>query len=433
MRKYLFILMLFISTSVSAGTITMPQYGTGDTLTADNLNTRWNLNTNTLNGGLDNNNADVDDGFRFIEIVSSLPAAGTQGRVVFNTDDNLLYFDTGSEFVVSLVYSGTAANGDLTYFKTDTWNLLTSAVQGNVIYYDGTDWVHLTKDTSSERYISNTGTDNNPIWDQVDVVGGLSITGGKQGDIFFASSPTSVARLEPGTSGQILVTAGVGADPAWLSNVNYFDSDETTFMAVANGLTSLDLSPIHNAVTLTSMTVAELKEGSDCRGPTTCLDFDGSADFYSIADNSFLDSWTELTFEVWMFKDTTGVESIFDNTTGAFQFDFRDSTMDLLLDLSGTDVSEAFTHGLSSNGTGQWVHIVLVFDTLTSVTLYINGSVADSVSEGSGTLVAMSGGMKIGVDDSGSGSFFEGRISGVRFLNRALTATEISDRYNSFK
>lgn len=53
--------------------------------------------------------------------------------------------------------------------------LLLNAAQGDLIYGSATDvWSTLAKNTSSTRYLSNTGTSNNPAWAQVALSTGVS-------------------------------------------------------------------------------------------------------------------------------------------------------------------------------------------------------------------------------------------------------------------
>jgi hypothetical protein len=54
---------------------------------------------------------------------------------------------------------------------------LPSATQGDILYASTTDtWSNLVKSTSSTRYLSNTGTSNNPAWAQVALATGVSGT-----------------------------------------------------------------------------------------------------------------------------------------------------------------------------------------------------------------------------------------------------------------
>jgi hypothetical protein len=195
-KFYLSLILLFLTHNAWAlHAETYLLYGDTSTLTAQNLNGNFNNIRNVLNGGLDNTNADTARGFRFIEIVSSLPAAGNQGRTVFLTADNTLYFDTGSAWIPVVTIS-------------------TAGVQGDMIYHNGTNWTVLHKDTNATRYVANTGTSNNPQWDKVDIVQGGKWLGQTAGDIIFASSSSVVSRLPIGQENQALIVSSSGL-PSW--------------------------------------------------------------------------------------------------------------------------------------------------------------------------------------------------------------------------
>ncbi len=124
MKKLAFIfIFLFMTISSYAGTITRYKtYATGDSLTAANLNGNFDNAYNVINGGMDNQNANVDGGFRFIEILDALPAAGNQGRVIFYTVTNTLYFDNGSSLIAVAVLQNTQTfSGDNTFTGTSTF------------------------------------------------------------------------------------------------------------------------------------------------------------------------------------------------------------------------------------------------------------------------------------------------------------------------
>jgi hypothetical protein len=50
---------------------------------------------------------------------------------------------------------------------------------------------------------------------KINTISGLTVTSQAQGDILYADSVSSFARLAPGTSGQVLQTQGAAADPIW--------------------------------------------------------------------------------------------------------------------------------------------------------------------------------------------------------------------------
>ena len=119
MKKILTLLILLLTTPVYASFITGDTvYTTNDSVTATKLNNDNTVVKNVVNGGLDNTNADTSSGFRFVEVLGSLPTAGTQGRVVFLTTDNSLNLDTGSAFSkfeqmpegMIMLWSGTIAS-----------------------------------------------------------------------------------------------------------------------------------------------------------------------------------------------------------------------------------------------------------------------------------------------------------------------------------
>ena len=157
MRKLL-ILFLILSFNARAGTVTQATvYSTGSTVTAANLNANFGVAINEMNGGLDNENADTSNGFRFSEVKGALPAAGTQGRTIFLTTDNTLYFDTGSVWNPVVTVSGAPS-------------------QGEVIYYNGSAWVRLAASTANYVFVTN-GAGNNPAFEQIDLTSPPAIGG----------------------------------------------------------------------------------------------------------------------------------------------------------------------------------------------------------------------------------------------------------------
>ena len=163
----------------------------------NNINLNGNINNiiTMANGGWDNTNINTAAGYRLYEVLGTLPTAGTLGRTVFYTVDKTLNFDTGSVWYSAIT-------------------LLRPPVQGDIVYFDGTNWVVLGYGTKGQALTTN-GVTANPAW------GGMTT----QGDIEY-NNGTTRTRLAPGTSGQFLKTQGAGANPIWgdnpaLSNVIY--------------------------------------------------------------------------------------------------------------------------------------------------------------------------------------------------------------------
>lgn len=141
MNKYGFltaaICSVVIFSNVYAGTVTQSKvYATNDQVTSTNLNGNLQAIITTLNGGIDNDNIKTSSGYRLYEVLGTLPAAGTQGRTVFNTSSNTLNFDTGSAWISPVSTGATVATGDL-------------------LYWNGTAWIKLNIGTANQSLISN--------------------------------------------------------------------------------------------------------------------------------------------------------------------------------------------------------------------------------------------------------------------------------------
>lgn len=104
-------------------------------------------------------------------------------------------------------------------------NGLGDIVQGDINYGSATGvYSTLAKNTTAQRVLTNGGTSNNPIWDQVDLTNGVKnalpeTKGGTNqssyttGDLLYASGTNTLSKLGIGTTGQLLtVASGI---PSW--------------------------------------------------------------------------------------------------------------------------------------------------------------------------------------------------------------------------
>ena len=132
-------------------------------------------------------------------------------------------FSAGTKDVFVTYTAARSVNVDGT--SIDTFGL--GAAQGDILYASGADnFVLLNKNSTATRYLANTGVNNNPQWDQVNlangVTGSLAATNGGTGqtsyvigDLLYADSTTSLTKLADVATGNALISGGVGVAPSY--------------------------------------------------------------------------------------------------------------------------------------------------------------------------------------------------------------------------
>lgn len=159
----------------------------------------------------------------------------------YKTTQNALIFALVSFAVVGVV-SATAPNPGHDFSAIGG-----GVAQGDLLYGSAADTLSaLTKDTNASRYLSNTGSSNNPAWAQVDLANGVTGTlpagNGGTGNAFFAvSGPTTATKTFtfPDASASVLTTdtaVTVAQGGTGLSSLNQGD---LLYSSAANTLSAL--------------------------------------------------------------------------------------------------------------------------------------------------------------------------------------------------
>lgn len=123
--------------------------------------------------------ADVTDPTKKIQYVLSGITTATTRNITWQDVAGTVYVTGGTDVAV--------ADGGTNF---------SSYTQGDILYASGTTTLaKLAKDTNSTRYLSNTGTTNNPAWAQIDLSNGVT------GDLPFANLTQGSARSVLGVTG----------------------------------------------------------------------------------------------------------------------------------------------------------------------------------------------------------------------------------------
>lgn len=160
------------------------------------------------------------------------------------------------------------------------------------------------------------------------------------------------------------------------------------------------------------------------------LSFNGSSARVSVPDAASLDLDTAMTLEAWV-KPTA--------SSGWQTALLKEGTNSLAYALyanSDTNRPSAHVHvtaeqdtrGTAQLATGTWTHVAATWNG-TTLTLYINGSVASSKAVG-GTLLNSTGPLSIGGNNVW-GEWFNGLLDEVRVYRRALSAAEVAADMNT--
>lgn len=126
---------------------------------------------------------------------------------------------TANQFVIS---GGASADP-----AWSTYTMPTTPVQGDMLYASSATVIsQLAKDANATRYISNTGTNNNPAWAQIalstGVSGQLPVANGGTGTntltihgLLVGNTTSAINAMAAGTANQFVVSGGASADPTW--------------------------------------------------------------------------------------------------------------------------------------------------------------------------------------------------------------------------
>jgi hypothetical protein len=180
--------------------------------------------------------------------------AGGTGLTSYTAGD-LIYYASGTTFTklgIGSAYQALQVNAGATApsWQPSATSVLTT--QGDLLYASGANTLaRLAKDATATRYLSNTGTNNNPAWAQINLAngvtgtlpvanGGTGLTAGTSGGVLYYSAAGTLASSAALASTGVVLGGGAGAAPTASTSLKF---DGTTLAATAaSGGAALTLS-----------------------------------------------------------------------------------------------------------------------------------------------------------------------------------------------
>jgi len=156
--------------------------------------------------------------------------------------------------------------------------------------------------------------------------------------------------------------------------------------------------------------------------PGNALSFDGVKDYISIPNNASLNPTNALTIEAWVNTNSQNDQIIAHKWANGYQYALQIVSQELYFVIyNGTSIVVVSPTKILTN---TWVHCAAVFDG-TSLFIYENGILKNSVNYGSTTISSGTGNLTIGTRSDAPGEYFSGKMDEVRIWNVARTQADI--------
>jgi hypothetical protein len=176
------------------------------------------------------------------------------------------------------------------------------------------------------------------------------------------------------------------------------------------------------------------------------LVFDGVNDYVSFLSSTklqflnrnpyTLESWIYITTNPFGSQSFTGIFNREDSSIGSrdgwnlWLHPTSSTTMNFASERFQAGTNRNVSYGVTNSILNTWQHLCCTYDG-TNLILYYNSNLVSSRSDATGNITNTSKTLEIG--RRGGGSYFNGRLTGQKIYNRALTASEIQQNYNALK
>lgn len=219
-----------------------------------------------------------------------------------------------------------------------------------------------------------------------------------------------------------ILTSKSGETPIVTSGLIAFYDAGNTLSYSGTGSTWFDISGNSLNATLINSPVYSTLNGGN-------LIFNGTTQYVTIPHNTLFNFTTGLTISVWIKTSDSFNAYITNKGENSFFFSIGPTgqpSSKASLFLQGT--SGSWAQSVANVSTGSWINITATWNSLNTI-FYING-LLDSTYARPGTLATGTSPVTFCYRSTPS---LNGSLSNYMFYNRALTATEVLQNFNSKK
>lgn len=159
---------------------------------------------------------------------------------------------------------------------------------------------------------------------------------------------------------------------------------------------------------------------------TKALDFDGSNDYVSIADNASLDLTNNYSITLWVKFDSLAGAPMFVSkrqAVGTHAYQFYSTSSKLAFNNGG-----GINYSDTTLSTGGWYHVGMTFSSGV-VTFYLNGQPDGGFTSTNSSNPTNAYELQLG--RAYNGNYFNGQMDEVAIFNSVLTASEMLNIYNN--
>ncbi len=164
--------------------------------------------------------------------------------------------------------------------------------------------------------------------------------------------------------------------------------------------------------------------------------FDGIDDFVNLGNPDLYKFTTNFSITVWVFYSQikTNWPAIIAKGDQAYRISANEDGTKFHFGINNSTTTSIFFDSTINFELNKWYYVTLTFTNI-KLTGYVNGIESGNLSFASPTSCYNNPyNVRIGSNEQGSGGrVWPGRISGVQFYNRVLSAQEVLQNYNSTK